>query len=944
MYAWEKKYAHSESLQMRKRRRLLFSKGILFTLLLYTSILGIAFSGPLDFDNGKVENQKVSQKTEVVDNIEKKIGKKNLKNTVFPKQSNEPVQKKETISSSPAYMEDLPFQSRIINGNASPRGRFPYIVSLTKYGSHVCGGTLIAPDIVISAAHCANHFDNVQIGRHDVSDKSELFEVFVYEKIEVHSFYENDEEYIQLDYDFLVIKLFGRSSFPFARVNENSRVPWRPGESLHVMGWGIVDVESHEKASVLQEVEVKHILNKDCEKITGYLETEKSYKQYDLKGLISDAMICAKDDDEDACQGDSGGPLVILGDSSYGRDDLLVGIVSWGIGCAHERFPGVYARVSHQINWITEFVCYFSEESPPDFQRKCPVKVDINTGKDDSKVPNSDETSRQVVTVVIKLDRYPQETGWLIRGISGSDVKTHAFLPIGSYKGEGAKQITQEVFLEAGKEYEFIMLDAYGDGIQDSSNTVYLGSGTQGKVLAQNSGDFEHFIKRIFKLKKEVAPKPTGFPTTIAPVPQIQTTEPPTPLPSPLPSKSTTLRPILSSINIEPTGSPTFAVESKLTSAPTTAPTTAIKPNTISEKPTITPTHVPTITPTSAPTNLLITSPTMISVSLTIELRFDLFPEDVGWMIVSAEDQEVIIDSRSVGSYNVKNRLKVVKEKVLLGVSDNGSNVYNFIIRDSGNNGLCCDHGSGYYRLYVDGTYLYGGAVYGDFEQQVISVDDYMQSPAAAPFYEQTVTSSLEIELRFDLFPEEVGWIISSAEDQKTIIDSREVGSYSGDNKMKVIKENIMLDGQHDKPTKYVFAILDTGNNGLCCDHGSGHYKLYLDGKYLFGGGVYNDFEQQVFSIDSRSSSLDSTDSDAHQSTDTLPSLPPVKSFGQKKKDKLQNLIPETDTTIKISDSDSTWLSNVNTHSQTISCTRNTFMLNYYQVFAFGFLNLIILM
>ena len=67
---------------------------------------------------------------------------------------------------------------------------------------------------------------------------------------------------------------------------------------------------------------------------------------------IADSMICAGQRGEDSCQGDSGGPMV----DSEGR---LVGVVSWGIGCAQERYPGVYTEISAFIRWIIETISSF---------------------------------------------------------------------------------------------------------------------------------------------------------------------------------------------------------------------------------------------------------------------------------------------------------------------------------------------------------------------------------------------------------------------------------------------------------------------------------------------------------------------------------------------------------------------------------------------------------
>ena len=88
--------------------------------------------------------------------------------------------------------------------------------------------------------------------------------------------------------------------------------------------------------------------------------------------VVTENMMCAEENGraEDACQGDSGGPLIMHTDSG----DYQVGVVSWGIGCAHDDFPGVYARVSSQYNWIRDEVCKRSS-APPSYLQ-CGTTVD----------------------------------------------------------------------------------------------------------------------------------------------------------------------------------------------------------------------------------------------------------------------------------------------------------------------------------------------------------------------------------------------------------------------------------------------------------------------------------------------------------------------------------------------------------------------------------------
>jgi trypsin len=78
---------------------------------------------------------------------------------------------------------------------------------------------------------------------------------------------------------------------------------------------------------------VEYVSNSDC--VSQY--------KYDAP-RITNNMLCARDDGKDACQGDSGGPL-------YDKEnDVLVGVVSWGVGCAIAEYPGVYARISTQVS------------------------------------------------------------------------------------------------------------------------------------------------------------------------------------------------------------------------------------------------------------------------------------------------------------------------------------------------------------------------------------------------------------------------------------------------------------------------------------------------------------------------------------------------------------------------------------------------------------------
>jgi trypsin len=140
------------------------------------------------------------------------------------------------------------------------------------------------------------------------------------------------------------------------------------GTPVTVMGWGDIDRDDNVQTlpEDLMETEVFVVSNEECERSSGTIGgtvengvTVGGYQE-DYHDQITENMMCAKDNGEDSCQGDSGGPLIIRRSSG----DLQVGVVSWGVSCAHESFPGVYARVSALYDWIKQHVCEQSSDPP----------------------------------------------------------------------------------------------------------------------------------------------------------------------------------------------------------------------------------------------------------------------------------------------------------------------------------------------------------------------------------------------------------------------------------------------------------------------------------------------------------------------------------------------------------------------------------------------------
>jgi Trypsin len=290
------------------------------------------------------------------------------------------------------------FQQRdlIINGNNAIEGRYPYFVAL----KHFCGGVLIAPDIVLTAGHC--WFDqhiipyvgayNYDYHHLDDSHGSNLqdFETFeIMDQLRHPRWvYVGEDEFI---YDYSIIKLNAQSTKQFIRVNRQDTIPHN-GQEIIAMGMGNTDPDFDSRPDVLQQVRLNAISNDRCEQSFD-IDRNETYQ-----GRIHPSMICTTGgihNERDswyvhswlACiltttkpkshfailtvslflsSYDSGSPIIIPGFSA--KDDILIGLVSWGELCADPSFPGVNARVSFARDWIDETVCRLSDNPPNDFR------------------------------------------------------------------------------------------------------------------------------------------------------------------------------------------------------------------------------------------------------------------------------------------------------------------------------------------------------------------------------------------------------------------------------------------------------------------------------------------------------------------------------------------------------------------------------------------------
>ncbi|XP_055591130.1 CUB and peptidase domain-containing protein 2-like [Uranotaenia lowii] len=228
--------------------------------------------------------------------------------------------------------------NRIVGGVQINIEDVPYQVALLEYETFTCGGSIIRPDVVLTAAHCLKRsvakFVQVRAGS---SDRKHGGQVLNTEQIIVHPQYIPKDH----DYDIAVLILKGRFKFnekvKMVRLANSMRY-YEPDTIGKVSGWGYLEADDAGPSKSLQALNVPII------------EQSKCIKFYQGKDNITDRMFCAgfEAGGHDACKGDSGGPFVV--------GSKLAGIVSWGKSCAKRGKPGVYSSVFKYRKWIKKFI------------------------------------------------------------------------------------------------------------------------------------------------------------------------------------------------------------------------------------------------------------------------------------------------------------------------------------------------------------------------------------------------------------------------------------------------------------------------------------------------------------------------------------------------------------------------------------------------------------
>lgn len=370
----------------------------------------------------------------------------------------------------------------VIGGDPVSAGTYPWFARVTTNEQQSwlgCGGSLISPEYVLTAAHCISlSFESragFQIGAlcspyQQGNNCGQHVEEFGISSVTKHP----DFDLRTYDNDFALVRLDGTSTITPVDIDTGVSTKYGKNKKLWVAGFGNTNADqSGYYADTLQHVEITHVQLNECKSQYG-------------ASAITENMLCAADPGEDSCKGDSGGPLYDA------KNKVISGVVSFGKKCADSRYPGVYARISSQFEWIKETVCSnHSESTKPSWcsnntpspvatpPTPFPTTSPFSFSPTNSYYPSyelwptaSPVTSEPTITpeecppdtvatvVKIRTDDFYYETSWEIK-----DSSDNVLLSRLKYSAPGSTYYDRICLDPTLDCYSFTIYDSYGDGL-----------------------------------------------------------------------------------------------------------------------------------------------------------------------------------------------------------------------------------------------------------------------------------------------------------------------------------------------------------------------------------------------------------------------------------------------------------------------------------------------
>jgi trypsin len=373
------------------------------------------------------------------------------------------------------------FDTRLLSNDPETRivGGTPVILNREDYAAFGywdvgCGATLIWEDLMLTAAHCHQpeaapfaytvYFDSPYLHEGDartIVDRA------------LHPQYNFNDQI----YDFMVIKLdqpmIGKQPVQLA-ANDGSDDP-APGDRLQVVGFGAA-AEGEGSSGLLLEATLDYVSHEAC---------QMSYARMGV-GIDQETEFCTgSTEQKDSCQGDSGGPVL-------DANGVMVGAISWGVGCARNGLYGVNARVSAASDWIQTQICELAS-SPP---ATCPPSTasstsnnNNNAGGSQTPTPDAPNLLDSLLSLLVEItyDGYPNDIAWSL-------IQEQTGLPVAEERGVDtnvgqvvSKSVTG---LQEGS-YVFQIIDSFGDGLcGDKGCGSVIIKDSKGQVIFQSDGHF----------------------------------------------------------------------------------------------------------------------------------------------------------------------------------------------------------------------------------------------------------------------------------------------------------------------------------------------------------------------------------------------------------------------------------------------------------------------